>query len=106
MTRIIRFIWLIGTLGCQSRVIIAQISDVDKKSHDVEVMDSLSKAAIKWEEDAIREHELHKDNKDSAWILDYSSDTFNIVVWDARSKSKEGKAITIIDSLTNNYYVL
>ena len=68
--------------------------------------DSMIKVVDKMLMEYLKEHELHKDNKDSAWILNYNTDTINKVVWDSRSKSKEGKTITLIDSITHNSYVL
>ena len=44
----------------------------------------------------------HKNDKDSAWINDFNGHTH----WDSKTKSLDGKPLTIIDSLTNNYYIL
>ncbi len=44
----------------------------------------------------------HKNNNDSAWVNDLNGH----LIWDSRSKSKEGKSITVLDSITHNYYIL
>ena len=62
-----------------------------------------AEAAFKETQIAVKEFQSRKkDTKDSAWINDFRGNT----VWDARTKSKEGKTITLIDSTTKNYYVL
>jgi hypothetical protein len=88
--------------GFQSNLIMAQNSPSDDNSFPEENIDSLvneaENAFIMWE----KEHTLHKDNKDSAWISDFEGHN----TYDSRTKSKEGKSITAIDSITNNYFVL
>ncbi|MEI6823918.1 MAG: hypothetical protein WCL51_18460 [Bacteroidota bacterium] len=109
MKRVIRLSIIIIILGCQSNLCIAQINTGN--NYDPMATDSVSQykmalemAKIANEMDSIywSEHNLHKDNKDSAWINDFNGN----IVYDSRMKSKEGKAITIIDSVSNNYYVL
>jgi hypothetical protein len=82
--------------------ILAQKTINTKNYFHQDNIDSLVKeaenAALLWE----KEHELHKDNKDSAWINDFEGHS----IYDSRSKSKEGKSIIAIDTITNNYYVL
>jgi hypothetical protein len=86
----------------QSNFIKAQISSEDDKVFPMINSDSLAKefesSTKKW----FREHELHKDNKDSAWINDFEGHW----IWDSRAKTKEGKPIILIDSLSGNFYVL
>jgi len=60
--------------------------------------DSIEKIML----EKLRKYQLHKNNKDSAWINDLNGNT----VWDSRLKSKDEKAITITDSTTYNYFVL
>jgi len=59
-------------------------------------------SGIKELEKINRKFDSHKNNKDSAWINDLNGH----LIWDSRSKSKDGKAITLLDSITNNYYIL
>jgi hypothetical protein len=88
--------------GLQSTISFAQKTTNVQNDFRQENIDSMvneaENAAILWE----KEHALHKDNKDSAWINDFEGHN----TYDSRTKSKEGKSITAIDSFTNNYYIL
>ena len=100
--RIFHFILISTAFIFQNNECNAQNSSNSNNTFHKENMDSLIKVTTKMVEDAVREHQLHKDNKDSAWINDWNYH----VVWDSRSKSKDGKTITIIDSTTHCYYIL
>jgi len=84
-------------MGSQVNLINAQIR-LSEKDFNKQEDDSLINVILKME----KERELHKDNKDSAWVNDLNGHTS----WDSRTKSKEGKQVIIVDSITNNYYVL
>ncbi len=109
MKRVIRLSIILIILGYQSNLCRGQINSGNNYNRTPKEIDSLYKEALEMakianEMDSINfsEHNLHKDNKDSAWINDFEGHN----LYDSRTKSKEGKAITIIDSVSNNYYVL
>jgi len=97
MKGINKLVLILLIIGSQINFIKAQIR-LSEKDFNKQEDDSLINVILKMN----RERELHKDNKDSAWINDLNGHT----VWDSRTKSKEGKQVIIIDSITNNYYVL
>jgi hypothetical protein len=84
-------------IGSQINFIEAQIR-LTEKDFNKQEDDSLLNIILSRH----KERELHKDNKDSAWVNDLNGHT----VWDSRAKSKEGKQVIIVDPITNNYYVL
>jgi len=98
MNKTARLILVLMTLLLQSKLTDAQnpLSYVhtDQTISD----DSIEKIML----EKLRKFRMHKENKDSAWINDLNGNT----VWDSRLKSKDGKSITITDSITNNYFVL
>jgi len=73
-----------------------------------EVSSILNGARINKDSDMIKLKELdkfaqtHKNDNDSAWINDFNGHK----TWDSKTKSLDGKPLTITDSLTNNYYIL
>jgi hypothetical protein len=97
MKKITPFVFILLIIGLQDNLIKAQNSSNNDFTYNVN-SDSITMDLLK----KIREHELHKNNKDSAWINDFDGH----YKWDSRSKSKEGKTLTISDSITNNYFVL
>jgi hypothetical protein len=98
MNKITHFVFILLISGLTGNLIEAQNSSNNDDFSFHTNTDSLMKDLQK----RIKEHELHKDNKDSAWINDFNGH----YVWDSRSKSKEGKTLTIVDSITSNFYVL
>jgi hypothetical protein len=98
MNNAARLILVLMTLLLQSKLTDAQhpLSYVhtDQTISD----DSIEKIMF----EKLRKFRMHKENKDSAWINDLNGNT----VWDSRLKSKDGKSITITDSISNNYFVL
>ena len=102
MKRIVQLVFILFIQSYQSNLIRAQNPSSESKCQYSINFDSLSKVADRWQDSMIKVYNLHKDNKDSAWINDFEGN----YVWDSRSKSKDGKTLTIIDSLTNNYYIL
>jgi len=97
MNGISKLVLILLFIGCQINFIEAQIR-ISEKDFNKQEDDSLLNVILKMH----KERELHKDNKDSAWVNDLNGHTS----WDSRTKSKEGKQVIIIDSTTNNYYVL
>ena len=92
-----KLILILLFIGSQINFIEAQIR-LSENDFNKQEDDSLLNVILKMQ----KERELHKDNKDSAWVNDLNGHT----AWDSRAKSKEGKQVIIIDSITNNYYVL
>jgi hypothetical protein len=98
MKKVNHLVIILLIMGLQGNLIKAQNSS---NSDDVTYR-AKSDSMMKVFQKMIKEHELHKNNKDSAWINDFDGH----YIWDSRSKSKEGKTLTILDSITNNFYVL
>ena len=82
----------------QSNLTIAQNRSTFIYSGQTLNEDSIEKEMFK----ELRKYDLHKDNKDSAWINDFNGHT----LWDSRIHSKEGKTETITYSITINYFEL
>jgi len=78
-------------IGSQINFIEAQIR-LSEKDFNKQEDDSLLNVILKMH----KERELHKDNKDSAWVNDLNGHT----VWDSKAKSKERKQVIIVDSIT------
>jgi hypothetical protein len=97
MKEINKLLLILLIIGSQINFIDAQIR-LSEKDFNKREDDSLINVILKMH----KEREIHKDNKDSAWVNDLNGHT----IWDSRAKSKEGKQVIIIDSITNNYYVL
>jgi len=98
MRKIIKLVLILLIMGYQSNLVNAQNHLYDSSEFPKARIDSMLNEAVKF----VREHDLHKDNKDSAWINDFNGHYF----WNSRANSKEGKTITLLDSISNNYYIL
>lgn len=98
----IQLLFILSVLTFQNISCNSQSSSSNINSFQNVNVDSLVKEAENAAQNYFKEHELHKDNKDSAWINDFDGN----IIWDSRAKSKDGKTINILDSITNNYYIL
>ncbi len=94
MKGINKLVLILLIIGSQINFIEAQIRLTEKDFNKRED-DSLINVFLKMQ----KERELHKNNKDSAWINDLNGHTS----WDSRTKSKEGKQVDISVKLTHRF---
>ena len=94
MKRVIRLSIIIIILGCQSNLCRGQINSGNNYNRTPKEIDSLYKEALEMakianEMDSINfsEHNLHKDNKDSAWINDFEGHN----LYDSRTNFKPNR---------------